>query len=187
MNSEINLKLKRYFYKIAKYQTIKEYCSLEKQLYCEPVFFNKIDFSDINDDQNLIHVRKNKSIDVLIYFDWFPHIMHFQFYYHNSYSLRQFNFIKRLFFDFQKINIKWNIFENHQKLHLNLKEYFIYLTLYCNSYQEYYLTENKKRKYKCDQCIFKDKIIYITNQYSMCEYFSKNIFEGDLCINWKCK
>jgi Ser-tRNA(Ala) deacylase AlaX len=164
---------------LVKYQTIKEYCIQYNYDSKFRIFKNKIDFSEIEENKNLIQIDSNLIINVLLYFDWFPHIAHFQFH-NNLFNYIIYNILK----ENAKTNSRnWNIFEDQKKIELDFKEFLIMLAQKHSNIKNKFIIKNEFQKYYCQDCNDKNNLIKIKNKYFCCRDY---LYWGDKkyqCLN----
>jgi hypothetical protein len=195
--------------RIYKYVNISTYCHQyiknSTNNYIRQVnIIEKEKIKELDEDYNLfaiqftpnnnIYVRYDEQkkefnffkLNILFYYDWFPHIMRFLLLNSDPDFCQVIYFILK---ENEKINArKWNIFINQEKIEMTFNEVLLYLIQNHIHFQKYFLSKKEFELNNCNDCQNR-KIIQISKKYSLCKNYDID-FYGDeysdtLCYNFK--
>jgi predicted nucleotidyltransferase len=166
---------------LVKFKNLKQVIESENKKYLQKnqkSMINNENISQLDLNNHLIHyknfvLRDNHInhfyIDILFYYDWYPHILKIFF------IDPDVDFCKVMYFllnEFQKNNIQeWNIFEDNQKIEMTFNEFLLYLISNNKNFQRYFISKKQYQYFGCFNC--NQKIIKISNEYYLCHKYNK--------------
>jgi hypothetical protein len=145
-------------------------------------------------NHNLFHFQilnnsnMNFRIDILFYYDWFPHLADFILIPNNH--QKNFKILYYLIFENQKPNARnWDLFDNNEKVEMIFNEFLIYLISKYKIFKKYFMTKEESDNLKCNQCKFKlSKFVQVTPKLNLCQKYQqgRNLLESkNQCLNFQ--
>jgi hypothetical protein len=185
---------KRDYYQF--YQAIYKYSTIPQILNSfEELFHIFLRNDQINEQNNILIILRNKSkykFYFFRYFDWYPHVeLNYLYLYQFEYNERLLQIIEKIIKSQDKR--KWDIFVNYKKRHLEFNDFIIQFIFKNNKishvYRVKFLSPNQQKKIKCSECDSFQENVNIGN-YLICKYYT-NTTENDnlqLCLSkWNAK
>jgi hypothetical protein len=151
---------------------------------------NKSNYLNIDPKSNFFHYVNEGvlfQINILFYFDWFPHIQWFNLLTNDHDLIPVFYYLLQENTKFNARN--WNIFHNFKKMNIDFNESLILLIQKNDRLKKYFLTLEQKKLFRCDFCC-NSNIQKISSDYSICKnktHFNVYSAKEPICQNFKLK